>query len=181
MASVATNHEVGADRERAVRRLGDQADDAPVLLDQVGRLGLHAQVECFVALALLGQEIQEVPLRHQGDEFAVRRQMAEIRHLKVLGADLAGQRFDLLMRQLQELVEQAELNHQLERRRMNRVAAEVAEEIGVLLQHHHANAGARQQESKHHPGGAAAGYAALRGDRCVGHPCSAPPGMVRPS
>ena len=165
MASVAADHEVGADRERAVRRLGDQADDAPVLLDQVGRVRLHAQVECFVALALLGEEVEEVPLRHQRDEFAVRRQMAKIDHLKVFGADLRGQRFDLLMRQLQELVDQAEFEHQLERRGMNRVAAEIAEEIGVLLQHHDMNARARQQESEHHPGGAAAGDAALRRDR----------------
>ena len=48
---------------------------------------------------------------------------------------------------------------------MNRVAAEVAKEIGVFLQHHDLNAGARQQESEHHAGGAAAGDAALRRDR----------------
>ena len=48
---------------------------------------------------------------------------------------------------------------------MNRVAAEIAEEIGVLLQHHDLNAGARQQESEHHSGGTAAGDAALRRDR----------------
>ena len=143
MASVAADGEVGADRELSLRRPGDQADDAPVFLDQVGRVRLHAQVEGFVALALLGQEVEEVPLRHERDEFAVGGQMAEIGHLKVFGPDLGGQRFDLLMRQLQEPVEEPKLVHQLERRGMNRVAAEVAEEIGVLLQHHDANAGAR--------------------------------------
>ena len=95
----------------------------------------------------------------------MRRQVAKIDHLNVFGADLRGQRFDLLMRQLQELVDQTEFEHQLERRGMNRVAAEVAKEIGVLLQHHDLNAGARQQESEHHPGGAAARDAALRRDR----------------
>ena len=88
MAPVAADHEFRADRERSVRRVGDHADDASILLDQVGRLGLHAQVECLVALALLGEEIEEVPLRHQRDEFAVRRQMAKIGHLNVFGADL---------------------------------------------------------------------------------------------
>jgi hypothetical protein len=39
---------------------------------------------------------------------------------------------------------------------MDRVAAEVAEEIGVLLQHDHVDAGARQQKARHHPGRAAA-------------------------
>ena len=165
MASVAANGEVSADGERAVRGLGAHADDAPVLLDQAGRLGLHAQVERCVALASLGQEVEEVPLRHQRDEFAVRRQMAKITHLYAFGADLRAHRFDPLMRQLQEFIDEAELEHQFERRRMNRVAAEVAEEIGVLLQHHDANAGARQQESEHHPGGAATGDAALGRDR----------------
>jgi hypothetical protein len=105
--------------------------------------------------------------------------MAKIHQLKVFGADLAGQRFDLLMRQFQELIEQAELIRQLERRRMNCVAAEVAEEIGVLLQHENPNPRARQQEPKHHPSGAAAGDAALRRNCRVGHLCSAPPGIVR--
>ncbi len=145
--------------------VGDQADNAPILLDQVRRLGLHAQIKCFVALAVLGQEVEEVPLRHQRNEFAVRRQVAKIDHLNVFGADLRRQRFDFLMRQLQELIDQAQFEHQLERRRMNRVAAEIAEEIGVLLQHHDLNAGARQQKSEHHAGGAAAGDAALRRDR----------------
>ena len=128
---------------------------------------------------MLGQEVEEVPLRHQRDEFAVRRQMAEIDHPKVLGADLAGQCFDLLMRQLQEFVEEAELDHQFERRRMNRVAAKVAEEIGVLLEHRHVDAGAGQQESQHHSRRAAAGDAALRRDRRVWHLYLAPAGIVR--
>jgi hypothetical protein len=66
------------------------------------------------------------------------------------------------MRQLQELVDQAQFNHQLEGRGMNRVASEIAEEISVLLQHHDLNAGARQQESQHHSSGTTAGDAALR-------------------
>jgi hypothetical protein len=167
--NVAADHQFGADRERAVGSIGGQADDPPVLLDQVGRVGLHAQVEGFEAFTLLGKEIEEVPLRHQGHEFAVRRQMTEIRHLKVFGADLRTERLDLLMRQLQEFVDEAELEHQFERRGMNRVAAKIAKEIGVLLQDHDADAGARQQESEHHPGGSAAGDAALRRDRRVGH------------
>ncbi len=40
---------------------------------------------------------------------------------------------------------------------MDRVAAEIAEEVGVLLQHDDVDAGARQQVSEHHAGGSAAG------------------------
>jgi hypothetical protein len=145
--------------------LSDQADNAPILFDQVARVGLHAEVERFVALTVLGEEVEEVPLRHQRNEFAMRWQMAKIDHLNVFGADLRGQRFDFLVRQFQELIDQAEFEHQFERRRMNRVATEIPEEIGMLFQHHDMNAGARQQESEHHSGGAAAGDAALRRDR----------------
>ena len=66
----------------------------------------------------------------------------------------------LLMRPAQELVEQAELVDQLERRGMDGVAAEIAEEVGVLLEHDHVDAGARQQEAQHHAGGSAADDAA---------------------
>ena len=76
---------------------------------------------------------------------------------------------DLGMRQLEELVEQAELAHQLEGRGMNGVAAEVAQEVAVLLQHDDVDAGARQQKTEHHPGRPAAGNAALRGDRLLNH------------
>ena len=46
---------------------------------------------------------------------------------------------------------------------MNRVAAKIAEEVRMLLQHHDVDAGARQQKSQHHSRRAAAGDAALRG------------------
>jgi hypothetical protein len=39
---------------------------------------------------------------------------------------------------------------------MDGVAAEIAEEVGVLLQHDRVDAGARQQEAGHHSGGPAA-------------------------
>jgi hypothetical protein len=96
----ATVGQSGANREDAVRRLCTQTCDPPGLLDQICCFGRHTQVERFVALALLGHEIEEVPLRHQREEFAVRWYVAEIHHLKVLGADLTGQRLHLLMGQL---------------------------------------------------------------------------------
>ena len=50
-------------------------------------------------------------------------------------ADLHADVIDLRMRQLEEFVEQAELVHHFERRGMHGVAAEIAQEIGVLFQH----------------------------------------------
>src|SRR6185437_7780276 len=62
----------------------------------------------------LGEEIEEVPLRHQRDELATRRQMREIADDDALVADLALDLRQLVVRPLQELVEQAQLVHQLE-------------------------------------------------------------------
>ena len=97
-------------------------------------------------------------------KLAARRQMREVGERDAVVADLAGQLAHLLMRQLEELVEQAELVHDLERRGMDGVAAEVAQEIGVLLEHHHLDAGAGEQIAQHHAGGPAAGDAAACGD-----------------
>ncbi len=178
MPAVAADHEVGADRQRALRAGGAYANDAAVVFDQIDRFGLHVQVECFVAFAVLGEEIEKIPLRHQRDEFAVRRQVREIDDRQRLVADLHAQAFQLLMRQLEEFVEQAELLHDFERREMDGVAAEIAKEVGVLFQHHHIDAGARQQKAEHHPGRSAAGDAAARFDRQLAHRCMAPAGRA---
>jgi len=63
------------------------------------------------------------------------------------------------MRQLQELMEKAQFVHQLKRGRMNRIAAKIAEEIGMFFQHHNGNSGACQKKSKHHSGRAASDVA----------------------
>ena len=43
---------------------------------------------------------------------------------------------------------------------MDGVAAEVPEEVGVLLENQHVDAGARQEQAEHHPGRPAADDAA---------------------
>src|SRR5579885_906352 len=95
--------------------------------------------------------------------------MAQIHQLHALVADLPGQPFDLLMRQSEKFFEEAKLVHQFKRRWMNRVAAEVAQEIGVLLQYDCIDAGPSEQETEHHPRGAAAGYTTLCSHRHARH------------
>ena len=73
--------------------------------------------------------------------------------------------FRLVMRKLQQLVEQAELVHHFERRRVYRVAAKVAQKIGVLFENDHLDARAREQKAEHEPGRAAACNADLRGTK----------------
>jgi hypothetical protein len=61
-----------------------------------------------------------------------------------------------------EALEQAEIVEEGEGRRMHRVAAEVAEEVGVLLEHRHRDARPGEEEAEHQPRGAAADDRARR-------------------
>lgn len=67
----------------------------------------------------------------------------------------------LLVRKLQQIIQQLELMHHLQCRGMDRVPAEVAEEIGVLLEHDDRHSGAGQHQAEHHPGRPTADDAAL--------------------
>ena len=106
------------------------------------------------------EEIEEVPLRHQRDERAAHRQVAEVGDLQPLAAHDPGQLADLLVGQGEELVEQPELVHDLERGGMDRVSPKVAQEVGVLLEHDDVDTRAGEEQTEHHPGRAAAGDAA---------------------
>jgi len=55
-----------------------------------------------------------------------------------------------------------QLVHHVERRRVDGVAAEVAQEVGVLLQHDDVHARAGEQQAQHHPGRTTAGDDAIR-------------------
>src|SRR5262249_49007997 len=90
---------------------------------------------------------------------------------------------DLLVRTRQELVERPQLVHDLERRRVDRVAAEVAEEVAVLFEHEHVHAGAGQEDAEHHPGRPSARDATTHGLDVTCHrspplPSVRPPGTA---
>ena len=121
------------------------------------------------AAAVPREEVEEVPLRHEGDELAAGRQMREVGDGQRGVAELGDQARHLLVGQAQELLQQAQLVHQLERGGVDGVAPEVAEEVGVLLEHQHRDAGAGEQEPEHHAGGAAARHAARHRGRSTGH------------
>src|SRR2546421_8994234 len=88
--------------------------------------------------------------------------MREVGQLNLGIPDEPPQRLNLLMRQFQERIEQAELVHDLQGRGMDRVAAEITEEISVPLDHDGSDAGARQQKPEHDSSRPAAGDAACR-------------------
>src|SRR3546814_15080623 len=51
----------------------------------------------------------------------------------------------------EQLTQQPEFVEELERRGMDRVAPEIAEEIGVLFEHDRLDPGAREQQPRNHP------------------------------
>ena len=61
--------------------------------------------------------------------------MREVRDHHRRVADHPAELAHLLMRQFEEAVDEPELDHHLERRRMHRIAAKIAQEIVVLLEH----------------------------------------------
>ena len=67
----------------------------------------------------------------------------------------------LLVRKLQQIIEQPEFMHHLECRGMDGVPAEIAETIGMLLEHDDRHSGAGQHQAEHHPGRPTADDAAL--------------------
>ena len=69
-----------------------------------------------------------------------------------------------LVRQFEEIVEQAEFCHHIERRGMNGVASEIAQEVGMFLEHDDVHAGAREQEAEHEPARSPTDDAATRGE-----------------
>ena len=77
-ASIRAKDQIGQHLEFAIRCLGAHTGDPIVLDDQVGDFVFHAQFETRETLGTAGKEIQEIPLRHEGDEFAARRQPRKV-------------------------------------------------------------------------------------------------------
>ena len=82
----------------------------------------------------------------------MRRQMPEVCNRDERIAEIAGQGRYFLVRTLEKRFEHAELFKHRERRRMDRVAAKVAQEIGVLLQQDGSNPSAGKEQRRHHSG-----------------------------
>ena len=107
----------------------------------------------------LGQQIEQIPLRHQRE---IRKwfQAAKVNQRLRVAADNAIEMVDTPLRQLCEFLQKTEFIENLQGRGMHGVAAEIAQEIGVLLKYRHHDPGARQQQAQHHPGRTAADDAA---------------------
>ena len=67
----------------------------PSVLDKAGGLPAHAEFEAGEAGGFGGEEVEEVPLGHKGDELCVSGKVGEIGHGDALIADVAGEPRDL--------------------------------------------------------------------------------------
>ena len=107
---------------------------------------------------------------HEGDKGMVHRQVGQVDHTDRPAIDLDPDLAQLAVRALQETLDQAEVVHGLQGRRMNGVPAKVAQEVGVLFQYDGLHPGPGQQIAQHHPCRPAAGDAALNvGGFRLGH------------
>ena len=127
--AIRAHHQVGPDGERTLALLHPGADHAAGLLDQARDRRPHAQLERRQTAGLPGDEVQEIPLRNEHQELPRRGQVAEVGDGDLLAIHVADQLGDLLVRQLQECVQQAQVLQDRERGRMDGVAAEVAQEV----------------------------------------------------
>ncbi len=127
--------------------------------DQRGGGGTHPQREGRFCGGGVGKEVQEVPLRHQRDVVVRRRQRLEVAHRhRPPARDREGDVGEPALRQPAELLAEAQFIDQPDGRGVDGVAAEITEEIGVLLQYRHIHACPGQQQPQHHPGRAAADH-----------------------
>src|SRR5882757_7989036 len=76
--AVATDGEGGWNLYLAFRRVCEDSGGDAVMLYQAGRLPPHAQCECRELRSLGGEKVEEVPLRHKGNEFCVCGQVRKI-------------------------------------------------------------------------------------------------------
>jgi hypothetical protein len=156
VAAVAADGESGGQGGGAGGGLNFDSGDAVGMVCEAGDFVLHEKAEGGVFGGLLGQEVEEIPLRHERDEATVGGEMGEVGERELLAADDSGDVVGLLVGELEERVKKAELVHELEGGGVDGVSAEVPEEVLMLFQNGDGNTGAGEEKAEHHAGGAAA-------------------------
>ena len=111
------------------------ARDAVPVAQQLARLGVAAQRERRLLPGRVGQQVEQVPLRHQRDVLVGARQPPQVGDGEAAVVELHLHAVQQPVRDACEALAEAELVEQGEGGRVHGVAAEVAQEVGVLLQH----------------------------------------------
>src|SRR5205807_3952287 len=128
----------------------------------IGHLGTHSETESRIGGRLASQKAQEVPLGHEGDELAARREMTEVgdRERPITAHRLEFVEF--LVWKGEKIVEETQVVHDLQSGGVQGVATEVAEEVAVFFEHGDLHSSTGQQEAEHHARRTATSDAATR-------------------
>jgi hypothetical protein len=113
-AAVGRDDEIGAELVHPARHPVADATHLLALFDQAGRLGAHQQGEIGIGPRLVGDEIEKIPLRHHRDEAPARVHRREIGHLVALLADEDSEIAHLVVRPLEQTVEESDLGEDAE-------------------------------------------------------------------
>src|SRR4051812_11564396 len=129
MAAVRADSKIRANLSDPVRRLRHHARDYTVLFYKINHLSLHHEAESGIAPRVLDNEVQEIPLRHERQEFAMCRQVTEVGNSHHFLADLSPQFQNFLVGPLQEILQNPQLIHEFKCGRMNGVSAEITQKV----------------------------------------------------
>lgn len=148
----------------AVRGAVPHARDPAPLHQEGRRLGVHAQPEGRLLAGLVGEQVEQVPLRNHRDVvvLAVQRPDVPDRDEGPVRPDGQLHRGHPPLRESGEPFGEADVVQQRQGGRVHGVAAEVAQEVAVFLQDGHLHPGPGQQQGQHHPGGPASHHTAGR-------------------
>ena len=160
VAAIAADDEGGLDFNRAGGGVGADACDSALGFDEAGGFVLHEEVEGREFCGLRGEEVEEVPLRHERDELCMGGEVGEVAEGKRPAADGHGKLGELLVGECEEFVEQTQFVEKLECGGVNGVSTEVAEEVFVFFEDGDIDFGAGEEEAEHDAGGASADDAA---------------------
>ncbi len=92
------------DRDGAGRGVALDAGGDAVFLREAGGFPAHAKGEGWVVSGFFGEEVEEVPLRHEGDEAGVDGEVGEVGDGELLAAYVGGELGDLGVREGEEFV-----------------------------------------------------------------------------
>src|ERR1700730_13002007 len=150
MPAIGSDGKLGTNFHHAVRSSCPRADDASILLDKVCRLSLHRHLKTWITPALLDDEVQKIPLRHQREKLAMGWKMSEVGDLEHVVAKLAGKFTHLLMRAPQEIFQKTKFRYHRQRGSMNDNSTKNAHKIKLLFENKNIKTHASQQKTKHH-------------------------------
>src|SRR5215831_4398448 len=133
MSPVRADGQIRAHVQWTVQSRRSEAYHTVSLKEKVRHFSLHSQLKRGIPLALLGKKVQKIPLGHEGDEVALRRERGKIRNRQGKVADPAVDPCHFLVRQREQPLQEPQFVHHLERGRMDRVAAEITKKVCVFL------------------------------------------------